>query len=88
MQKLPQKMAIIEDNANEDIKALKFCTDSILEEIEITSEAIKKAVETILDGTNHQNELDGIMEQRVIEFQKSKNNITRIKGSVLSKILA
>ena len=81
-------MAIIEDNANEDIKALKFCTDSILEEIEITSEAIKKAVETILDGTNHQNELDGIMEQRVIEFQKSKNNITRIKGSVLSKILA
>ena len=81
-------MAIIEDNANEDIKALKFCTDSILEEIEITSEAIKKAVETILDGTNHQNELDGIMEQRVIEFQKSKNNITRIKGPVLSKILA
>ena len=81
-------MAIIEDNANEDIKALKFCTDSILEEIEITSEAIKKAVETILDGTNHQNELDGIMEQRVIEFQKMKNHITRIKGSVLFKILA
>ena len=88
MQKLPQKMAIIEDNANEDIKALKFCTDSILEEIEITSQVIKKAVDTIIDGTHHQNELDGIVEQRVNEFQKMKNNITRLKGSVLSKILA
>ena len=75
-------MAIIEDNANEDMKALKFCTDSILEEIDNTSEAIKKAVDTIIGGTNHQNELDGIVEQRVTEFQKMKNKITRLKGSV------
>ena len=79
-------MAIIEDNANEDIRALKFCTDSILEEIDITSEAIKKAVDTIIGGTNHQNELDAIGEQRVNEFQKMKNKITRIKGSVYSRI--
>ena len=81
-------MAIIEDNANEDMKALKFCTDSILEEIDNTSEAIKKAVDTIIGGTNHQNELDGIVEQRVTEFQKMKNKITRLKGSVYPRIVA
>ena len=88
IQKLPQKMAIIEDNANEDMKALKFCTDSILEEIDDTSESIKKAVDTIIGGTNHQNELDGIVEQRVTEFQKMKNKITRLKGSVYPRFLA
>jgi len=87
IQKLPQKMAIIEDNANEDMKALKFCTDSILEEIDDTSESIKKAVNTIIGGTNHQNELDGIVEQRVTEFQKMKNKITRLKGSVHPRTL-
>merc|ERR1711990_131637 len=83
IQKLPQKMAIIEDNANEDMKALKFCTDSILEEIDDPSEAVKKAVDTIIGGSNHQNELDGIVEQRVTEFQKMKNKITRLKGKLI-----
>ena len=68
------------------VKALKFCTDSILEEIDDTGESIKKAVDSIIGGTNHQNELDGIVEQRVTEFQKIKNKITRVKGSVDPKV--
>ena len=78
--KLPQKMAIIEDNAIEDMKALKFCTDGILGEIDATSEAIKKAVDTITGGNNQQFNLDAIVEKRVDEYQKMKNKITRIKG--------
>ena len=89
---LPEKMEVIEYNAEEDVKFSKLCTKKVLAKIEDTRESIKKVEAVIKDRTNELVHFNEIAKKGGYELQNIKDTIgtdnIRLEGLGQSQLFA
>jgi len=81
---LPEKLEVMEYNADEDVKLSKLCTKKVLAKIEDTRQSIKKVEAVIKDRTNVLVHFTDIAKKGGQELQNIRDTIgtdnIRLKG--------